>query len=450
MSETAISKLVSLSQHISVSNMSQQAVTVTKRAILDSIGCAIAAVGCEPSKIAAKSFTAAKGQVSVIGQSETGSLEQAILLNGILLRFLDMMDVYWAQDVCHPSENVPVALAAVEHCGGSGMKLIEVVAAAYEAQMRLTHLFALNKLAMHHVSAAGIVAPIVLGKARNLDSEIIKRAVALSGCKQFTIHAMSKGGLSMAKAIGYAWSAMNSVFAVELASNGFTGPADFLDWIGKNSPASDSFEQTALEPSPELLITQTSFKQFPVQFELQTPNEVSIRLHPQISTRSIKSVRVSVSPVAAGRTADPVKYKPLNRETADHSLPVSVAMSLLDGKLTAKQFETDRWRDHDVKTLVNKISVVGDRSFDEKYPGGRAALVEIDFEDGSTISNFQPVPFGDATRPMDDVAIEEKFLANTVEIIGLSRANSIICCIKNLESLDNIADLTQYLRFELK
>ena len=448
MSQTLISRLVSVTQEISYPNMSASAVSVTKQAILDSLGCAIAAVGCEPARIAGKTLHAQPGRVSVIGELETGGLERAILLNGILLRYLDMMDVYWAQDVCHPSENVPVALASVEAEQGSGAKLLEVVAAAYEAQMRLTHLFALNKLGMHHVSASGIVAPLAIGKAWGLDPAVIERAVALGGCKQFTIHAMSKGGLSMAKAIGYAWSAMESVLAVNLARNGFTGPADFLDWIGIDSPAKHSFDLSALGPLDDLLITKTSFKQFPVQFELQTPNEVAIRAYQQIAGRAIKSVKVSVPPVAAKRTADPAKFKPNNRETADHSLPVTVAMSLLDGRLTPGQFERDRWRDSDVVQLVQKIMVSGEEHYVEKYPKGRPAKLVVELADGTILEDFQSVPFGDATRPMDDQAIEQKFLANVVDAIGLLKAQAIIDCVRGLQDMANISELTQQLRFK--
>src|SRR3546814_1220837 len=58
------------------------------------------------------------------------SLDSAILLNGTLVRYLDFMDVYWSRDICHPSENIPVALAAAQAAHCSGRELIEAIAAA--------------------------------------------------------------------------------------------------------------------------------------------------------------------------------------------------------------------------------------------------------------------------------------------------------------------------------
>ncbi len=46
-------------------------------------------------------------------------------------------------DICHPSENIPVALAAAQAAHASGRQLIEAIALAYEAQVRLADAFSL-------------------------------------------------------------------------------------------------------------------------------------------------------------------------------------------------------------------------------------------------------------------------------------------------------------------
>jgi 2-methylcitrate dehydratase len=54
---------------------------------------------------------------------------------------------------------------------------------------------------------------------------------------------------------------------------------------------------------------------------------------------------VETYPGIIERVADPAKYQPQTKGTADHSLPVCLAMALLDGDVTVSQFENDRWRD---------------------------------------------------------------------------------------------------------
>src|SRR5258708_40188330 len=79
------------------------------------------------------------------------------------------------------------------------------------------------------------------------------------------------------------------------------------------------------------------------------------------------------------RVADPAKFKPQTKGTADHSLPVCLAMALLDGDVTVAQFEKDRWRAQDVMSLVEKTSVKPGASLMDKLPKGRAAGIEIVF-----------------------------------------------------------------------
>jgi 2-methylcitrate dehydratase len=442
---SVLQRLVARACDSRIEDYSPATLQAAKRAVLDALGCAIAAIGCEPAQIIAGLPVSGAGQASVIGEREPSTLERAILLNGVLVRYLDMMDVYWAQDVCHPAENVPVALAAVESAGGSGARLIEAVVAGYEAQMALAHAISLQGMGMHHVTAAGIVAPMVLGRAWALPAEVIGNAVALSGCRQFTVHALSKGGISMAKCIGYAWSSMDAVLAVRLAQQGFTGPAHFLDWLTKDGPAKTSFDEAALDAAAAPLIERTSFKQFPVQFELQTPNEVALRLHAALKGARIAGVEITVPPITAKRTADPAKFEPANRETADHSLPVTVAMSLLDGKLTAAQFEHDRWRAPEVNDLVRRTKVHADDALAAKYPQGRPARVTVLLQNGERLEEFQDVPYGDVERPLTDEALTAKFLANAIPVIGETRAQAVVLAVARLEKLSNVKELTQLL-----
>ena len=251
----------------------------------------------------------------------------------------------------------------------------------------------------------------------------------------------------MAKAIGYAWSAMSSVMAVRLAAEGFTGPTDFLDWLADKSVLRVPIDRAALDHDGAYLIERVSFKQFPVQFELQTTGEIAIRLAERVrrSGSAIASVEIEVPPITIARTADPVKFKPDNRETADHSLPASVAMALLDGKLTAAQFEHDRWAAADVAALIERIRVLPNEDYVGRYPRGRPAGFRVKLANGETLTDFQAVPSGDVERPLNDAAIEAKFLANASDVVGVQRAEAIAAAVRALDSIDDISELTRLL-----
>lgn len=442
-----LQRLVASVDGLHYAALTPAAVSAAKRALLDALGCAIAALGCPPARLAAKALPQNPGAVTVIGEAGGYPLESAALLNGILVRYLDMMDVYSANDVCHPAENVPLALAAVEQAGGDGKRLIEAIIAGYEAQMRLAHALSFQGMGMHHVSGAGLVAPMVIGKAWDLSAGVIEQAAALSGVRGFALHALSKGGLSMAKALGYPWAAMDAILAIRLAEQGCTGPVGLLDWLATDGPLKGRVDADALDArNPGLMVERVSFKQFPIQFELQAPVEVALDLHAQIAGAAIERVEVRTRPVTLTRTGDPAKFTPRTRETADHSLPVCVAMALLDGHVTAHQFETDRWAAEDVLGLVKRVIATGDPALDQQYPGGRPARLTVTLGDGRTLEGFAAVPLGDVTRPMDDAALERKFMANATPNLGEQRASQLVNLVYRIDSMDRIDALTALLR----
>src|SRR6185295_8630028 len=81
----------------------------TKALILDSIGCALAAAE-EPAFARASRVFAQLGgnqDCTVIGSSRRVNLTKAVLLNGILIRSLDLNDNYIdPRQMGHPSDNI--------------------------------------------------------------------------------------------------------------------------------------------------------------------------------------------------------------------------------------------------------------------------------------------------------------------------------------------------------
>src|SRR3546814_1007738 len=100
--------------------------------------------------------------------------------------------------------------------------------------------------------------------------------------------------------------------------------------------------------------TRVSLKQFPVQFALQAPVEATLKLRHELGAAAdgMRALQVEVPEKVLRNTADPNKFKPENRETADHSLPCCVAMAWLDGRLDAHQFDTGRWPRPEVRALM--------------------------------------------------------------------------------------------------
>ncbi len=90
-----------------------------KRNILDSLGCAIAALAGQPFHALREQFEEyrAPGRCTLIGGGKT-SADQAALFNSALVRYVDLLDSYMAPGgLCHPSDNFGTVLAAAEQAG---------------------------------------------------------------------------------------------------------------------------------------------------------------------------------------------------------------------------------------------------------------------------------------------------------------------------------------------
>ena len=159
--------------------------------------------------------------------------------------------------------------------------------------------------------------------------------------------------------------------------------------------------------------------------------------------QDIRAITVETYPGIIERVADPAKFRPQTKGTADHSLPVCLAMALLDGDVTVAQFEKDRWRAQDVMALVEKTSVKPGESLMAKLPKGRGASIEIVFADGQSLRETVEVPEGDAERPLSRSSLERKFMNFAVPVVGKAGAEHVMSLVDGLEELKDVRELTR-------
>ena len=108
-----------------------------KLLLLDTIGCGIAARDDECARAVLATVDALGGppQCTIIGDARKTSMPNAVLANGTLIRVLDLNDFYVSPSGDlggHPSDNIPVALAAAEAHESAGRELIAAIVIGYE------------------------------------------------------------------------------------------------------------------------------------------------------------------------------------------------------------------------------------------------------------------------------------------------------------------------------
>lgn len=424
-----------------------EVVEAVKRLLIDTLACAFGAVEAEPVRIAEETFRAAYGGPAVatlIGRKGLFPVEGATLVNGVMVRYLDLNDIYAGGDPAHPSECIPAAIACCEEAGRSGRDLITAIVLGYETQLALVDAVGFSARGFHSVSCAGFVTPLIAGKAWGMGPEQMAHGMGISGPKQLTLLAINSGPISMVKALVYPQGAADGVFAARMARNGFTGAAGVPEWFVQRTKGKSADFNLDLRPDRFRLLN-VGLKRFPLQFELQTIAEAGVELHPGLKGRlgEIREILVETSQRAKEATAEPSRYEPKTKETADHSLPICLAIALTDGDVTVAQFEHDRWKAPEILALARKIRVEAAESAKGADRGSAEALVRVVLASGDVFEMRLALPDGDPRRPMSPAALRAKFMQFAAPVLGEAQAIQLLEACYRIESLQDIRQLTR-------
>jgi 2-methylcitrate dehydratase len=158
------------------------------------------------------------------------------------------------------------------------------------------------------------------------------------------------------------------------------------------------------------MIGATFLKNYAVCYHAQAGAEAAIEIFGRLAGRPIEAIEVDAYGDAVrmiGR--DPERWAPKSRETADHSLPFTVATCLIHGDLTADSFEESRLDEPAVVELMTKVVVREDPAFTALYPDAAPTRVTVRTAAGETLTHEVVHPKGHPRAPMTDAEIEHKF-----------------------------------------
>ena len=97
------------------------------------------------------------------------------------------------------------------------------------------------------------------------------------------------------------------------------------------------------------------------------------------------------------------------RETADHSLPYITAVALIDGEVTDKQFEPERFTEPKIVSFLENVKVDRNDELSALYAEAVANIVHVTLADGRTLTKRVDYPLGNAKNRLADPELEGKF-----------------------------------------
>jgi 2-methylcitrate dehydratase len=436
--DATTARLVDYALQSTFARLSNDTIHECKRRLIDTLGCAIGAYEDPLSAMARAMAHRAKGDpaVSVWGAGSSSTPELAAFANGVMVRLRDISDTYLGKARGHPSDVSAGVLAVAEAVHASGEDTIAATVLAYDVYCTLCDAFDWNSNGWDQPVYA--VLGTVAGAARllGLERDAFAEAIALALVPNMALAQTRRGPLSSWKGCAGANAARNAVFAAMLARERFTGPTAIFEGEGGLFDVVGRFEWQL--PAQHHLIGDTHIKNLPVCYHGQSAVTAALELKPKLSVADIVDIRVDAYRTAVDMMGnDPSRWAPTTHETADHSLPYTVAVALLDGAVTSESFAHERFTAPAVVELMRKTKVREDPSLTAKYPAAAPGRVSVTLKSGAVVQAERLYPDGHAKNPMTDVQVESKFRAMLAKRYSAQQTDQLL---QRLWHLDECAD----------
>jgi len=456
MTKSLAHRLAEFACSLNFEDLSPEVVHEVKRRVIDSFGCALGAWHEEPCVIARKvaSDFSAKNGGTIIGTDHQAPPDWAAFATGCCIRYFDYNDTYLSKEPAHPSDNIAAALAVAESVGANGRELITAIALAYEVQCRLCDAASIRARGWDHPTYGAFSTALAAARLMKLDLEKTRHAVNIAGVNCAAFRQARVGELSHWKGVAFANAARHGVYAALLARAGMTGPAPIFEGamgfekelgisLGQVGDVFDKTKEAMTGGGPASMILKTSIKYWPAEYHSQSAIEAALFLRKEIGDPAqIQSVRIESHDASVDIIgSEPEKWKPETRETADHSLPYITAIALIDGEVTEKQFQPERFTDPTIWKFLEEVTVQRNDELSALYATAVANIVHVTLRDGRVLTKRVDYPLGNALNPVSDSQLEGKFNALVVPEVGEEGARKILAAGWKLDEAKNPTEL---------
>ena len=420
----------------------------TKRIMVDTLACAFGGYSSEPSKIAQQLAGLVNGTepATILCSGRTTTADLAVFANDVMIRYLDFNDGDISKGGGHPSDSISALLAAAEVAHAGGRELLAATVLAYEVYCRFSDAMDYKALGIDHVTIGGAASVVGAARLLGLTREQITEAINIYIAGNIALGQTRIGTLSQWKACAYANASRNAIFAIQLAARGMTGPSPIFE--GRNG----FFKIVSREPlelapfggnGQPFRIMKTHLKQFPLCNFAQTVVPAVLQARALAGDiGDIAELHVKVSQKALNVMADgPHKWRPGNRETADHSMPYTAAVALKYGTIDPSYFGEQYLNNEELLELAGRVKCSASEEANRRDEENNMCELDVVMRSGERRSFREEYHRGHWRNPMTDADIEQKFRSFAGKMLPVSRVDALLAKLWQLEDLPKVAAL---------
>ncbi|WP_414472204.1 MmgE/PrpD family protein [Microvirga sp. M2] len=420
-------------------SMPEAAIHAGRRGVLDWIGCALAG-SRHPTISKLLCVLEAVGsapRATVLGRDMRLGLLEAPIANGQMGHVLDFDDTHMGGVVLHASSPVLAALFALsERKPVTGKDFLLAYAAGFEAGVRAGQGAPAHHAGGWHLTGTlgSIAAGAAAGKLLGLDSRQLVHALGIAATQAA---GMQQNRGTMCKSFHAGKAASSGLLAALLAQSGFDSSDEILEGKRGFCRIYSSVAKTDLildQLGRRWEIARNGHKPYACGVVLHPTIDAMVALRAKVSAPDqVSAIELRVNPLAVSITgvADPgtgLKSK--------FSLTHTAAVAFLDRAAGIAQYTDERARAPEIVALREIVNVRTDESL-----GRDQAWACVVLRTGERYEYQVTHASGTVDNPMSDAALEGKFLANAVPLIGHERASRIRDSVWRLDQIDDVGSL---------
>lgn len=422
-----------------------------RRALLDYLSCAVSGSRTEPAQLVldyASSWDHAS-EACVVGRDARLACPNAAFVNGTSAHGLDFDDGY-TQGSVHPAGAVfPAVLAMAEHLGADAAEVIAAGVAAYDVTLRIAasvHPHSARR-GFHNTATAGVFgAAAAASRLLRLDAHRVLDALGLAGSFAGGLREYVAEGADV-KRLHPGKAARDGIVCAELAKRGLSGPTRVLEgrygFAQAVSGGAADLNCVTTGLGGTFAICSAYFKPYPACRHFHSALDAIRNLSGRRSfvPDDVKSVEIGLYDIGVQGHDHKHAYTLLD---AQMSAPVSAALAVVLGDVTATGYDRTNLDNPEVRRIVDATTVFIDPECERLYPGRRSGLARLRLKDGTVLEERVLDPRGEGDNPLSDSELTHKFLSNCAPILGKPKCERVL---ETVWSMDHSTSLTELYRW---
>ncbi|MCZ2499091.1 MmgE/PrpD family protein [Xylophilus sp. Kf1] len=421
-----------------------------KRHLIDTVGAILAGSGQAVTRQTAAVLAAAQpaGTHPVPGLPQRLGLLDAVFLTGVSAHGTETDDGY-RQGSVHPGAVVvPALLSIAAQRRVSGDRLLEALAAGYQAIGSIAALAhpRLRRRGFHPTGAVGPLGAAAASSALlDLDRPRRLHALGIAASSAAGLFAFKAGGADV-KRLHAGHAAREGVLATLLAQQGCEGPPGvleasdgFLQAFADRMPGgAGSPDTVALPPEVPPTIADCYIKPYACCRHIQPAVDAlqALMRDHAVEAGEIESVEVETYGIAADHAVVPWG----SFAEAQLSFRYVMASAARFDDLRIERFGDAARADETTAALAHRMTVRRSDAMDRRYPAQRPALVTLHTRRGSWSQDAAEAR-GAPELPLDDAGLDAKFLDLAGMALGSQRAAELLARFWRIDTAADVSDL---------